>query len=175
MIEISILQTRPDSGTYDEFEFSNSNELLWVKFVEDSFETWIGKFKLGMKINKCKIVTIENTSYVIILSGGIIDVFDFDRKVILNSSKIDHYEDIHYMPVLDVLVATDGLRLFIMNPITLMSNWTSKRISWDGVSFDRYEERLIFGILNDLSPDGTEFEFDVTNRYLKAKYNVKPS
>ena len=173
MIEISIT-SRPQSGLYEEIDFSYSNDLLWVKFIEDDYTQWLGKFQLGWKPGKCKISSITNTSCVAILSGGIINIFDFNERQILTTSKRDFYEDIQYLKKLDVLVITDGISIEIADPLSLETIWESERVSWDGIKFDRHEERFIFGTLNDLSDDGANFEFDATNRCLKANYKVIP-
>jgi hypothetical protein len=68
----------------------------------------------------------------------------------------------------------DGLSIYFYDSSNLKLLWKSNRISWDGIKFTECKEGMIKGILNDLSPDGCEFEFSINDKKLKTAYNVRP-
>lgn len=165
------LKRIPSSGTYDEVNFSESNELNWFLFQDDSFNEWIGKFPKGMNADGCKAILNEEIDQALILSCGILHLVDLSSRTLCSASNQDIYSDVIWHRRHGIFVTTFYSISCLSYP-SLDVQWDSGRVAWDGIRFESVEGELVKGRLDDLSEEWARFEFNLATRELQSEYTL---
>lgn len=166
-MEAEILTRPPLSGDYEEHNFADSGNTLWVKFLDEEYVEWCGVFSLGWK-SASSVVKMPNKPVFLIVAGGQGYFINANTRELIAKTKWDDIESIIYNEEADVFVVTDGLRLGTLKNNDL--SWFSDRISLDGISFISSSGTVVKAILNDCTDEGCEFEFNVTSGEIKSPW-----
>lgn len=157
-MEAEILNRPPLSGDFEEHNFSESGNTLWVKFFDSEYLEWVGVFSRAGLSSFSAVLRVPNEEQFLIVAGGQGYFVDPNKRSIVAKTDWDDIDNVIYNEETGYFVATDGLRLALFNGPKLY--WSGERISADGISFISQDGSIVKGILNDLSDDGCEFTFD---------------
>jgi len=164
-----ILKNRPLSGEFEEVNFGKSNHSLWVKFTDDEFIEWLGKFDIGWK-NGFGIFE-EKTNEPVILAGGILYKVDVKRRKLIFSTEENDIQGAIFYEKKDKIIANNDFKISIYS-IDGKLEFSTERVSVGGIIFDKIENEIVFGRLNDLPEQWNQFTFDVEKRKFNAKWWV---
>jgi len=168
LMEAIILDTVPLSGAYKEVSFHTHVNCVWIRFVDDEDDEWVGVF--GCSGHSTPRVTYDSQKQLalVVVSGAVYLV-----DVALRKEKWYKEEtfggDAVFIPNSGEILFTDYLKIQIWNHAGEVI-WTTGRISWDGVTIESFDGRILRGMLNDLSPKGVPYSFDVATRELKSSW-----
>ncbi len=170
MFDVKILEKIPIDGEYDEVNFGNGNDLLWVLLLNlDNYEQCVVKFDFGIK-HVCKTEIIcENK--VIILAKGKVYIVDLNGDKIAFTFEDDDYEEVVIDYYKKLIILTDGLCISVYNYNGKLINKTA-RISSDGFIFNKIEKGILYGKLNDMTEKWCDFEYDIENDILKSSWSM---
>jgi len=166
-MEAEVLHKPPVSGKYEEHNFSNPGNTVWVKFFDQDWVEWCGVFNLGLCAGSSVHRVPEKTEFLVIAGGQGYFVDPNERKI---SSKTvsDDITSVIYNDCIGEFVASDGLRVGILGRVNIQ--WCTERISLDGITFTKSEGETVEGILNDLTDEGCPFKLNVRTGEITAPW-----
>lgn len=170
MCQAEIYVTPPRSGEIEEINFyPQSNDLVWVKFIDSNSNEWCGKFAEGIKSFSTVGVLREGIGFV--LARGRSYFVEINQKLILSVVEDEDFEDAVCLVEKDLVLVTDGLHLALYSKDDLV--WSSERFSVDGVKFTSSDGNEVCGKFNDLSVDWQDFTFLVDERKIIRDWILK--
>jgi len=172
-MQVEILKSPPTSGEYEEHNFSETNDCLWVKFIDEDSVEWVGVFDNNYGTSLQTVVAIPNSNLVLVIVNGQGYSVDINKRIIIKNTDWQDIESIIYNEVTSLYLASNSLGLMIFDGDKCI--WTSERISFDGITFTSQLGCTVDGYLNDLSKDGCKFSFDIVTRELSSKWIFKDS
>lgn len=159
---IEILSEPSESGRYEEIAYSDSNDLLWMKFTHESGESWIGKFYYDTHYDILYTAAIRSRNAAMVFSSGTIILVDCFTKQII--AKKGNFINALWLEDLDVIIATDGTSISLVEFEQLNEIWNSRKISFPNIVFDTNSNGNIAGQLRNYFDDEIRFEFNVQDR-----------
>lgn len=167
---IEILAKPSESGRYEEITFSSSNDLLWVKFNQGNGESWIGKFDFDIRndIKKAEVIH-SGRNALIISSENLILVNCVTREI---CAQVDDCRDALWLKDSDIIIATNGTSISIIESSNLNEIWNSKVISFPYISFEGHNNEIVFGELYNDFDEPVKFELNTRNRIITSKTKV---
>jgi hypothetical protein len=168
-MEVEILKKIPISGTFEEHIFSISRDVLWVKFLDSDYLEWVGTFDLGESY-KSTFVYIEPhaLSQCFVVARGQGYFVSINERKVLARTKWSSIESAVYNTTENCWVISNGLYLGILKNMEL--EWSSERISLDGITFTSQNGEVVGGVLNDLTDQGGPFEFNIKTKEIIAPW-----
>lgn len=163
-----ILKKAPVSGDFEEHNFSETNDCLWVKFVDQDGAEWIGIFDNNLGTSLKTVIPIPESNSVLVISNGQGYLVDLNKRVITENTDWKDVESIIYNDETGLYLASDGLSLMLLDGAECI--WTGERVSLDGIKFTNQQGHVVEGVLNDMSEDGCRFSFDIITRKLESKW-----
>ncbi len=163
-----ILKKPPISGVFEEHNFSETNDCLWVKFVDQDAAEWIGIFDNNFGTSLKTVIPISESNSVLVISNGQGYLVDLNKRVITEKTDWQDVESIIYNDETGLYLASDGLSLLLLDGAECI--WTGERVSLDGITFTNQQGHVVEGVLNDMSEDGCRFSFDIITRKLESKW-----
>lgn len=168
-MEAEILKSVPISGTFEEYIFSVSGDVLWVKFLDSEYLEWVGTFDLGDSYNSSFVCLESNASSLcFVVAGGQGYFVNINEKKVLAKTKWSSIDSAIYSANENCWVVSNGLNLGILKNMEL--EWLSERISLDGITFTSQQGEVVAGVLNDLTEQGGPFEFNIKTREVNAPW-----
>lgn len=167
MIMPEAFPTPPVSGSYEEYDFGDSAGRYWIKFTNSQYVEWCGKFGLGLKPGRRKILWFPNTREFFVLADGQGYVVDADKREVIARTRNNAIEDAVFIPNRRLVAVTDGLTIGLFDQTGDI--WESKRIAYDGITFEQVKADRITGHLDDLTNKGCDFVFHVDERRVEAE------
>jgi len=170
MIEIEYVLDRPLSGETTEINFGEGSEFLWVRFRDETFDEWIGKFELGNTSEK-GIGRLNETTSLILAQGNIFIVELTSRRVI-KQIEGDSFYGFYISNEFSRIILNDALRLFVFD---FQGNeiCRTRRFSLDGISFGELRGSVIFGSHNDCSDEWGTYSFDFVQNHLECSWSME--
>ena len=166
-MEAELLHRPPVSGQYEEHNFSNSGNTVWVKFFDEEWVEWCGVFSLGW-CSGSSVHRVPGKSEFLVLAGGQGYFIDANKRKINSKTKSINIESVIYSSAISKFVASDGSSVGILNGEEIQ--WCTDRILIDGITFTKSEGVIVEGMLNDLTDDGGLFKLDVTTSEIEAPW-----
>lgn len=162
-MEAEILDRPPLSGEFEEHSFVESGDnTLWVKFLDSEYMEWVGVFsQCGWKSNNI-VLSLEDKGLFLVVAGGQGYFVDPESRIIAAKTEWDMIEAVAYNNETNSLVATDGLRLAILEGTNMV--WSGDRVSADGISIEKQVGPVVYGRVNDLTEEGSEFSFNIRTK-----------
>ncbi len=168
-MEVEILKSVPISGTFEEHIFSMSGDVLWVKFLDSDYLEWVGTFDLGNNYSSSFVHLEPNSlSQCFIVAGGQGYFVSINERKVLAKTKWSSIDSAIYNTTENCWVVSNGLYLGILKNMEL--EWSSERISLDGITFTSQHGEVVAGLLNDLTEQGGPFEFNIKSREIIAPW-----
>ncbi|QDU73101.1 hypothetical protein Pan97_00680 [Bremerella volcania] len=153
MATAEIIRERP-AWVIPEVAFDAYGNCLWVLFEDDEYRQWCGIFGAGNLHYEGKLQNLTTDEFMVVVAGRLYRVAANDRSLRMASEErmlTDAVYDRHR----DLIIACDWTHLLCYDANGL--KWKSKRVSLDGIAFDRIDEDCVYGTVNDLSDDGASF------------------
>ena len=173
MYQIQILEVNPLDGRYEEINFGKTNDLLWVLFTNTTTGTeWVGKFDFGDRYLSRIFNLGEATA--IILSKGKVYIVNIIKREIEYTFEFDDWEELMIDNELSLIILTDGIKLYIHNEKGELIHST-KRFSLDGYIFNVIENGILFGKLNNMTDEWSDFEYNLITNELESTWSFDQS
>ena len=173
-MEAELLHRPPVSGQYEEHNFSESGNTVWVKFFDEEWVEWCGVFSLG-GCSGSSVHRVPEKSEFLVLAGGQGYFIDPNKRKINSKTESENIESVIYNKSIGEFVVSDGLSVGILHGEKI--HWCTDRISLDGITFTKSEGVMVEGMLNDLTDEGGPFKLNVATGELDAPWvfyqNVK--
>ena len=166
-MEAEILKKPPISGDYEEHNFSDSGNTVWVKFFDEEYNEWCGVFSLGWK-SESSIIKIAKKPVFVVVAGGNCYFVNVNTRKIEFKIVSDDIEAIIYNDESGNVVVSDGLRIGILTNYEI--SWVTERVSLDGISFTGNEGVWVLGVLNDCTDEGCIFKFNSNTGEVSSKW-----
>ena len=125
-MEAEILHMPPISGKYEEHNFSNSGNTVWVKFFDEDWIEWCGVFSLGW-CSSSSVHRVPDKTEFLVLAGGQGYYIDPNKRKIISKTESENIESVIYNSAIAGFVASDGLRVGILRGEKI--HWCTDRIS----------------------------------------------
>lgn len=168
-MEAEILKSIPISSTFEEYIFSMSGDVLWVKFLDSDCLEWVGTFDLGDRYNSSFVYLEPQALFpCFVVAGGQGYFVSINERKVLAKTKWSPIESAIYNTTENCWVVSNGLCLGIIKNMEL--EWKSERISFDGITFTSQNRGVVAGLLNDLTEQGGPFEFNIKTREIIAPW-----
>ena len=168
-MEAEILKSVPISGAFEEFIFSVSGDVLWVKFLDSEYLEWVGTFDLGDSYGSSFVCLEPHVlSLCFVVAGGQGYFVNINERKVLAKTKWGSIESAIYNATESCWIVSNGLYLGILKNMEL--EWASDRISFDGITFTSQQGEVVASVLNDLTDQGGPFEFNVKTREIVAPW-----
>ena len=166
-MEAEILSIPPISGDYEEHNFSDSGNTVWIKFSDDEWVEWCGVFSLGWK-SFSSVHRIPEQPIFLVVAGGQGYYVDVNARKVVDTTDWDDVEAIIYSEEIKAFIVSDGLRVGVIKNGKLM--WSSDRISLDGITFLNSSGPIVEGVLNDCTDEGCKFKFNVVTEEIESPW-----
>ncbi len=166
-MEAEILPIPPTSGDYEEHNFSDSGNTVWIKFFDSEWMEWCGVFSLGWKSGS-SVHRILGQPVFLVVAGGQGYYVDVNARKVVYTTDWDDIEAIIYSEEIKGFVVSDGLRVGIINKGQLV--WCSDRISLEGITFLNSSGPIVEGVLNDCTDEGCKFKFNVLTKKIESPW-----
>ena len=170
-MNLEILKWTPVSGEFEEKHFGVTDpKPLWIKFCPTDSANWTGSFASGEigLINE-KIVEIDKTSKIGILTNGAFYLIDTDSKDLLLNPRNGYFTDFEILLEENLVFLTTNWGIYIFKDNTLFKEIRPDFI--DGIKFTKRTENLIIGEIYEPGIDWSEFELNTQTLKLKwGKY-----
>ena len=139
-----IIHEKPLSGEYAEVLFyENEGNSLWVLFEDDETGSeWLGIFGCGSS-TKMSVELASAPGEFFVVAGGFGYVVDALNRRVINSWKDTWICDLAYDAKTRRIVATDGIRLSVIENQKRL--WAGPRIAIDGVGGLCFKQGLLHG------------------------------
>lgn len=167
-MEAEILDRPPLSGDFEEHDYSTSGNTLWVKFCDEDYLEWVGVFSQSGWSSNNSVLRVPREKLFLVVAGGQGYFVDPIARKIVSTTEWDCIDNVIYNEDTGFLVVTDGLCLAVFRGPKLQ--WSSKRVSVDGISFTEQSGPIIKGVLNDLTDEGCKFTFNANTREFNAAW-----
>jgi hypothetical protein len=168
-MEAQILDRPPLSGDFEEHSFVESgNNTLWVKFLDSEYLEWVGVFSQGGWKSTNIVLPLTDKKLFLVVVGGQGYFIDPESRKVVAKTDWDMIEAIAYNVETNSFVATDGLRLAIIEGTKMV--WSGNRVSADGISIVKQAGPLVYGKVNDLTDDGCEYTFNVKTKEFNCEW-----
>ena len=164
MATADIIRERPVSAI-PEVAFDAYGNCLWVLFEDDEYCQWCGIFGAGDLHYEGKLQNLKNDEFMLLVAGRLYRVAVNDRSLRFASEE-RMLTDAVYDGQRDLIIACDWTNLLCYNVNGL--KWRSKRVSFDGITFERVDEDCVYGTVNDLSDDGASFTLWLDAFYVES-------
>jgi len=172
MFKISVLETPPISGEYNEYRYNAAGDCTWVHFqrsYEDRHEEWIGIFGTGFwPPTKADAVLFPKGDTAFIIAGGAGYCIDLTTKAIIYESECDYLAECVAIETRNVIVCNDGATQILIFDERGMT-WKSERIGSDEIKFGAVEHELIHGTIYDCGKYRT-YTLNFTTKKLEISY-----
>lgn len=168
-----ILKSPPISGEYEEHNFSEGNDCLWVKFLDENSIEWVGIFDNNYGTSLKTVIPVSKSSSVLVIVNGQGYTVDINERIIIKKTEWQDVESIIYNEETSLYLASNSLGLMLLDGDKCI--WTSERISFDGITFTNQAGHTVDGYLNDLSENGCKYSFNMITRELTTKFVFKDS
>lgn len=166
-MKYEVLNQFPVSGEYYETHFGKyTSDSLWIKFLPDDSENWIGSFangKLGF-VNR-KIQDRSSFSKFGILNNGAFYLIDPHTKEILKIDDESYYSDFEIVPEMDLLFLASFWAIFVFKGNDMIKKISPDFI--DGIVFIKRINDQIFGEISDAGNEKSDFVLDINSLKLK--------
>lgn len=158
----------PISGDYSEYDFGSGTARYWVKFADFNYEEWCGKFGLGSRPGKRKILGTDRDNEVFILADGQGYFVDIEKRELLGRTEDDMIEDAVAIPDTQWIAVTEGLTIQLLSKSGV--EWKSRRVSVDGIEFIEASAESIKGKFNCLGTAWCDFVFQIAEKRFEADW-----
>ncbi|MDX3775655.1 hypothetical protein QE250_16170 [Chromatiaceae bacterium AAb-1] len=168
-MEASILDKPPLSGDFEEHSFIESgNNTLWIKFIDSEYLEWVGVFSQGDWKSNNILLPLESEGLFLVIAGGQGYFIEPNSRKLVAKTEWDMIEAITYNEETKSFLATDGLRLAILEGTKMV--WSGKRVSADGISIEKQIGAVVYGKVNDLTDDGCEYSFNIKTKEFSCEW-----
>lgn len=166
-MEAELLHGPPISGKYEEHNFAESGDTIWVKFFDEEWLEWCGVFSPGW-CSGSSVHKVPGKAEFLVLAGGQGYFVDPNKRKIISKTETDNIVAVIYITESEVFVVSDGLCVGILYGDKI--EWRTNRISVDGIKFTRSQGVTVEGILNDLTEEGGPFKLNVVTGEIEAPW-----
>jgi hypothetical protein len=166
-MNFELLKATPVSGDFDEKHFGDTDtNPLWIKFYPIDSDCWIGSFASGdIGLINQKIVEIDKTSAIGVLTNGAFYLIDKDSKDLIFHPKNGFFTDVEI--ILDsnlIFLATDW-GIYVIKDNVQIKEIRPDFI--DGIRFTKRIDNLLIGEIYEPGDEWIKFELDILSLKLK--------
>jgi hypothetical protein len=166
-----ILTITPLSGEYPEQHFGNHfNSKLWVKFIDNQFDEWVGCFSKPYNSGLSVALTSRENTTGFVVAGGQGYLIDIQERTLIK--ELDDYPSIESAIATtkpDYFLASTFYSIYLLDNSGMLNEIRPDMII-DGIYFN---EQLNNKVIGGLEAAGNQyskkinFEFDLTTFQLK--------
>ena len=176
-MSVEILSQIPLSGDYPEKYFGQHfNSQLWVKFMDNNFQEWVGCFPQLYHLTLNKVLTDNANETAFVIAGGQGYLINIETRELL-------YETVD-IPVLESAIHTENPEYFLVGACFCIHIFDNKsyletytpNFTVDGIYFTEQKGQKAIGHLysyeyqQDLN---VGFEFDIETKKMTIDKNVR--
>jgi len=171
-INFKILESNPISGEFDEKHFGETDtNPLWIRFNTNNLYDWVCSFASGdIGLSNRKIIEIDNTSKVGILTNGAFYLIDRSLKELIFKPSQECFTDFYFVPDTGLLILATNWGIQIFKDKEIIKEIRPDFI--DGVRFIKRNNNLLTGEICEPTENGddcSEFELNIQTLKLKWK------
>lgn len=155
-VNFKILESNPISGNFDEKHFGETDtNPLWIRFSSDDSSDWAGSFASGNTgIGNSKIIEIENTSKVGILTNGAFYLINRSLRELIFKPDQGYFTDFDLIPGTELLILAANWGIYIFKDKEIIKEIRPDFI--DGVRFIKSNENLLTGEICEPTENGDD-------------------
>ncbi len=170
-INFKILESNPISGKFDEKHFGETDtNPLWIRFNSNDSSDWVGSFASGnIGLSNIKIIEIDNTSKVGILTNGAFYLINRSLKELIFKPDQGYFTDFYLVPDTELLILATNWGIHIFKDKEIIKEIRPDFV--DGVKFIKRKENLLTGEICEPTENGDDWsEFELNIQTLKLKW-----